>query len=440
MGSLSHTAALALALAGASAGCAAERLVAREALSDPLMRFEPAPIVEPPGARSAILAPLPADSLALELSAGGDPGDDVRAVAVASELRAAVDVVEGFGLEAGYGVAWGRERVLKLDGFAGPLDLDRLEHGPDAALLYDDGTSLLRAGYGYRTAWDGARHEPGFSASTHVLGRDTLLALGYARRIDLVEVGASRGPAGGARVDDRRDADCLQAAFEQGFLPGIALRLDLEARVEQGYLQSPFRAVSLWSHRPADPDAPPGAAPQVLPERHPGSRARFGALLRARFLLPGIGGALELGAGYGAGTWRVEHARAQLGYHQRLGDLARLSFLGGAYHQIRASFYRDDYPDGPPGAYYSADRQLAAYLAWWAQGALGLTFLAGEGRLLGMFRALHLELTLRVVRSDFGFEDPPNGFSAYDALAGGAPRAFDAGWALAGAAGLTAEF
>ena len=57
-----------------------------------------------------------------------------------------------------------------------------------------------------------------------------------------------------------------------------------------------------------------------------------------------------------------------------------------------------------------------------------------------MFRALHLELGVRVVRSDFGFEDPPNGFSAYDSLAGGALRAFDAGWGLGGFVGLAAEF
>jgi len=429
-----------LLLALALPGCAAERLVEREALADPLMGFAPAAVVEPPGGGSPVHAPLPADSLRLALSADGDPGADARAASQATSLRAALELVEGFGLEAGYGEGWSRERVHKLDGFAGPLDLTRLEHGPDAALLYDDGTSLLRAGYRYRTAWDGDRHEPGFSARTHVLGRDTLLEVGYLRRIAFVEVDATHRPAGGEPLDARRDEDCFLAALEQGFLPGVALRLDLEARLEQGFLQSPYRQVSLWSHRPGEPAAPPGAAPQVLPEQHPGSRARFGALLRARFLLPALAGALELGGGYGADTWRVEHARVQLGYHQRLGDLARLSLEGGAYHQIRASFYRDDYPDGPPGSYWTADRQLSAYLAWWAQASLGLAFLPIEGRLMGMFRALHLELGVRVVRSDFGFEDPPNGFSAYDSLAGGAPRAFDAGWGLGGFVGLAAEF
>ena len=34
------------------------------------------------------------------------------------------------------------ERLFRFDGFAGPLEFERLRHGPDAALVYDDGTSV----------------------------------------------------------------------------------------------------------------------------------------------------------------------------------------------------------------------------------------------------------------------------------------------------------
>lgn len=419
--------------------CAAERLVEREVLSDPLMRMTRETVLEPPGGRPALPALLPADSLRLQIAAGGDPGQDGRAAALEAGLRAAVELAAGFGLEAGYGTAWGRERLLKLDGFAGPILQERVEHGPDAALVYDDGTSLLRVGYRYRTGWDGDRHEPGVSARSQVLGRDTMVELGYLRSGRAIEVGLADLPAAGQALSESRTADCFLAALEQGFLPGVTLRLDLEARLERGYLENPYRLVSLWSHRGL-PAGSPEAAPRVLPENHPDTRARFGALLRARFLIPAWGGALELGAGYGTGTWRVEHARASLGYHQRLGDLAQLWLEGGAYHQIRASFYRDDYPDGPPGSHWTAERDLSAFLAAWGRAGLTLTFLPVEGRLLGMFRALHLGLQVQAIWADYGFEDPPNGFSAFDALAGAERRAFRGGLGLGGGLSLEAEF
>ena len=46
-------------------------------------------------------------------------------------------------------------------------------------LVYDDGTSVLRGGYRYRMAFDGALHEPSVTARTVVLGSVNLLFLAF---------------------------------------------------------------------------------------------------------------------------------------------------------------------------------------------------------------------------------------------------------------------
>ncbi len=432
-----------LALAGLAAGCAAERQVAREVLADPLMRFEPGrPVLAPGAAAERNSAPLATDTLRIRVDAGADPGDQVAETWLASSVRTAVEVAAGFGLEAGYGLELSRERLFRFDGFAGPLAFERLRHGPDAALVYDDGTSVVRAGYSFRTAFDGDLHEPSISARTLILGSDTVVELAYRRTMAAVEVGAADGPAADP-IDAERTADRIGGAVEQGFLPGVNLRLDLVAIIEDGFLQSPYRLISLWSHWPASADDRPQTAPQSRPEHHPDSRIRWGALARSRFAIPAWAATFELGAGHGEGSWRVEHSQALIGWRQRLGERFRLELGGGVYHQTRASFYRDDYPDGPPGAYWSADRRLSSYVAWWARLGLGVNLIPERGRLLGMFTFLDLELTARVVSADYNFEglDSVNGVTGYASFGDPVSRqAFDGGMQFGGWFGLVAGF
>ncbi|MBN2495239.1 MAG: DUF3570 domain-containing protein [Deltaproteobacteria bacterium] len=412
--------------------------MAREVLADPLMRFEPASPIDAPGSPPrAADAVLPADTVETGFEATADPGSDVAGFWCASSARSAVEIWAGLGVEAGYGLEYDRQRIYKLDGFAAPIELERIHHGPDAGLIYDDGTSVLRAAYRFRTAWDGQVHEPSVSARTSVLRRDTVIELGYRHTEAAVTVGLDRLPAAGA-VDAERSADRFVAALEQGFVPGWNLRLEVEGLMEQGFLASPFHLATLWSHRrPLDPA--PSNTPLAMPESHPDRRVRWGTLLRVRKQIAALGAVLELGAGYGSGNWRVEHARAQAAWLQRLGDRFSLQIGGGAYHQIRASFYRDDYTDGPAGLYWSADRRLCAYLAWWGQIGLQVDIIPESGRLLAMFKFMRLGAGGRVLRSDYGFESQ-NGFSAYSPIDYGAREAFDGGWSFGGWFAMTAAF
>jgi hypothetical protein len=439
-----RTALLCLLALAASAGCASERLVAREVLADPLMRFDPvspelaANDVSPPPAR-----PLATDTVQMYVRTQADPGDQIQGLWLTSGLRTAVEVYSGLGLEAGYGVELNRLRLFKLDGYAGPLDFERLRHGPEAALVYDDGTSLVRVGYRFRTAFDGDLHEPSISARTLVLSSDTVVELGYRRSMNAIVVATADLPAS-EPIDDASSADRVHAALEQGFLPGINLRLDVVGLLERGFLQNPYRLVTLWSHWPQPAGEDPGQiAPRSQPETHPDARSRWGALARARFAIPAWSAAFELGAGHGSGSWRVEHSQAQLAWLQRIGQRVALHIGGGLYHQTRASFYRDDYPDGPPGAYWSADTSLSSFVAWWTRLGIQLSLIPERGRLMGMFRYMNLELTGQLVRSDYNFEglNSDNGVTRYAQIAAVTGREpFTGAWQFGGWFGLVAGF
>jgi len=420
-----------MAVLGYLSGCASGPIVAREVLSDPTMRFGPTRPVESLGMNApGPDDPLPPNTVTTRMRVEADPGKQVEGTWLESSTRASVEIAGGFGVEAGYGVDYRKQIVCKLSGYAGPVDDRAVSHGPDAALVLDDGTSLLRAGYRLRMAWDGWLHEPSIGARTTVLGRDTVLLLGYRRSMRSLTIPADHLPARDA-VSDDYTADQLFAACEQGFLPGWNLRLDVSARLEDGFLQSPYRLVSLFSGR-SETNAP--GVPRSEPERHPRSRVRWGTMLRLRRMIQALSAAIELGAGYGSGSWRVEHQTIEAAYLQRLGDNFIVSAAGGAYHQTRAIFYRDDYPDGPQGSYWSADRELSSYIAWWARLGMSWMTFPRRGRLLAIFKYITLSAALRTLHADYGWEgaDSPNGFSSYDSPASSERKTFAGGWRFGG--------
>jgi hypothetical protein len=438
---------LAALLSGAAAiyGCASGPVVGREVLADPAMRFEPGNSIEVLDSEAQVRArtdaPMPPNTIMTTLDFAREPGGDVDGTAFFSSLRAAVEIFSGFGLEAGYGLSVRNNLVQKLDGFAGPVGYDQTRHGPDAALVLDDGTSVFRGGYRYRTSWDGELHEPSVSARTSVLRHDTILEVGYRHGIATVTVPADKLPAEG-KVDDEYTVDRLYAALEQGFLPGWNLRMDVAIMLEEGFLQSPFRLVSLWSQRDPSSGSYLGV-PRTEPENHPDSRFRWGALFRVRRVLPALKSVFELGAGHGSGSWRVEHSQASAAYLQRLGEQFTLQLRGGAYHQTRASFYRDEYPAAPPGAYWSADRTLCSFVAWWGEPALVWTIIPERGRVLSMFKYLTMALGAKIVSVDYAWEglDKNNGFTSYPSLAAGQTRRnYDGGLSFGGYLGIEGGF
>jgi Protein of unknown function (DUF3570) len=432
---------LQLLVLATGAGCAAGPVVEREVLSDPLMRFTPARVLTDPTVvdpeRDEPLAP---NTVVSRLTMASDPGSQVKGFWLRSILRAAVEVWQGLAVEAGYGADLDKELIQKLDGFAGPVAFSRLRHGPDAALVLDDGSSLLRVGYRFRTAFDGALHEPFVMARTSVLRRDTVVEVSYRHVYEQIRLGPEDLPALGLAIDKRRRGDWLGCAFEQGFLPGFNLRLDLGLLLEDGFLQSPYRVVSLYATRTSADET--AGIPRIEPEKHPGKRVRYGGLVRLRHLVSAWHAAFELDLGHGSDTWRVEHSRVGLAYRQRLGDLVQLALDGELYHQTRALFYRDDYPDGPPGAYWSADRSLCSFLAGVVGATVEISLVAERRRLLSMFRYLTLDLGVQVAMVNYRIDGAgsPNGFTSYATVASSKRERFQGGLVISGSLGFEGGF
>jgi hypothetical protein len=182
--------------------------------------------------------------------------------------------------------------------------------------------------------------------------------------------------------------------------------------------------------------------PRIEPENHPNKRVRYGGLVRARRLIPAWHAAIEIDLGHGSDTWRVEHSRIGLAYRQRLGDLVQMTFNGEIYHQTRAIFYRDDYPDGPPGAYWSADRSLCSFIAGLVGATIEITIVAERDRLLSMFRYLTLDLGVQVAFANYRINGAlsQNGFTSYPDLASSTRERFQGGLTVSGSLGFEGGF
>jgi hypothetical protein len=318
-----------------------------------------------------------------------------------------------------------RYNLWKVDGFFGRQVFERRSMGPDAGLVYDDGSSILRVGYSYRKAFDGAMHAVSTSVRSNILQSDTVAEIFYRHRRQGIHLG-QKDLLPVLPLDDNKIVDMFQAAIEQGFLPGINVRLEVAGLLESGHLESPYRLVTLWPHRAFQGDMPT-QTPMSRPETHPDSRVRFGSTLRARFALSSWSSVLEVSLGHGFGTWRVEHSKARLAWLQRLGDVLAYRFGVAFIHQTRASFYQDDYRHGPTGEYWSADISLSSQTAWLADLELNFTWIPQQGRYLGIFRSLRLRWGLAASFSDNSPDglSSQTGFSVYPALAGNDGRRYD---------------
>jgi hypothetical protein len=411
------------------AGCKSGSIAAREVLADPLMRLSQKSALGSPTetVKVGIDPVIPPDTVMSRLNVDLEPGDGAKAVFTESSIRGTAEVFTGIALEAGYQLRTEKQLIQKLDGFSGPLHDERLWHGPLAALVVDDGVSSLRLGYRYRTCDDGETHEPSILARTSILHRDTVVEAAYRQSTRSLNIPASHWTATGLDIHDRIQSDSFSAAIEQGFLPGWNIRLDLESVFEHGFLQSPFRLVSLWSQRTLPTGAQTFTVPTMEPERHPSSRIRWASMLRVRRLIQAASSSVEIGAGYGSDTWRIEQEQVEAAYHQKLGQRLILSLGGGGYHQTRASFYRDEYPEGPVGSYWSADRNLCSFLLFFGEASATLFFLPERMRALGLFKHIRIEAGARINHRNDSFEgiDSQNGFTSFRTFAGGTRGNFD---------------
>ncbi|RME23703.1 MAG: DUF3570 domain-containing protein, partial [Deltaproteobacteria bacterium] len=367
------------------------------------------------------------DTVEVAALAEGTTGSDARSFHSLSRARTSVAIAGQIGLEAGYLTDYKSEHLLKIDGFTGPLDVAETRHGPAAALVIGEGTNQIRAGYRYETGWSGNTHSPMLSATLSIRRTDTLAAITYRHVRREISVPAEKLPAG-SPIDSRRDSDLVVTAVEQGLPAGWLARIEIGLEVQSGFLQSPFRLVTLWSDRTAG-SAGSDDFGRTLPERHPDHRTRWAVIARILKGFESIAGALEFSAGAGNGNWRVERHFADAGWRQRLTDKLMLAVRAGIYHQTRAVFYLNDYTGAAPHGYWSADPELSSYLAWLAGCDVRIDLYQDRKRLFGLFEHLHLNIGTTVLQRIFDWRglDAAESYTGWERISGGNRVPFEQG-------------
>lgn len=157
------------------------------------------------------------------------------------------------------------------------------------------------------------------------------------------------------------------AGYTQVLTPSTVLQLGAEFRGQQGYLESPYRWVSIGAGGQCA-----GGAGLCIAEQHPGRRLRGSGAARVR---QALARRWSTGLGYRAygDTWKVwgHTVDVDISYSPRA--QWTLTAQGRGYTQGSASFYRSVYPDVATLGWVTRDRELSSL--WDVRGTL-----VAEGR------------------------------------------------------------
>lgn len=180
--------------------------------------------------------------------------------------------------------------------------------------------------------------------------------------------------AGGDTVGRSGDADFSRSIVHAGAYAGYThvlgrntlAQVSTEFRVQQGYLSSPYRWVSLG-----------GMASCVttlglcVPEVHPGRRLRSAWVARLR---QALGRRWSMGTAYRFyfDSWGVMGHTGQVDVRVVPAPRWSLGVEGRAHGQARADFYRTAYTESQVGAFFTRDRELSSM--WNARGTVRASY------------------------------------------------------------------
>jgi Protein of unknown function (DUF3570) len=136
-----------------------------------------------------------------------------------------------------------------------------------------------------------------------------------------------------------------------------------------------------------------GVEPQ---ESLPDVRGRVALLVQANQFLPALRSTVHGSARGYSDTWGVSSLALELGYSQYAGDALLIKLRGRIYQQTEANFFKDAFfydTEGPAGAYFTGDRELAPIRNILAGAKLSyIGFDEQGGTVWGLFDEVRLEL------------------------------------------------
>jgi hypothetical protein len=186
------------------------------------------------------------------------------------------------------------------------------------------------------------------------------------------------------------DIDTSQATLTQNVSPTLVVQGALFGQVLRGFQSNPYRRVRVSGVEAQE------AVPDV--------RGRVALLLQANKYLAGPRGAVHGEVRGTSDTWGVSSVALEMGYSQYMGDSLLFRARGRIYQQSEAVFFKDAYfydAEGPAGAYFTGDRELAPIRNVLVGGKLSYLGLNPQGGpVWGLFDSVQLDLKLDVLLLD----------------------------------------
>lgn len=223
---------------------------------------------------------------------------------------------------------------------ASPYKETRREYGAGLDYLYRN--TLMGLSFGNSDERDYAASTFGVNIAHEIFDGLTTVNMGYVVGDDQV---------GKTGTDFKRDVHRRQykLGVSQIFTKTFLMGLDYEGTLEDGYLNSPYRAARLQG--------------LLVPEIYPGTRDSYAIALRAVKGLIGDDGRLNasfrLAYRYFWDTWDITAHTLELGYQKRLNSQWTIEPHYRYYSQSAASFYSDNFQ--ATMTYMARDKELATF-------------------------------------------------------------------------------
>lgn len=225
--------------------------------------------------------------------------------------------------------------------------------------------------------------------------RNTILRLNLAYAHDevrqLFRMGNQTRP-GAAPFDQDFDAYTISGSIERVLRADMVLVGGVDFTYVRGYLASPYRQVSLNG--------------VLVPESHPGTRARATLWGRLQWAIPASGTAFHVMYRAYVDSWHVAAISPEVRVYQAIGDSFVVRLRYRYYAQSASSFYANEmgaYMGDP--RYYTADPKMSAFVVHegGVQTVLRLGFLGGTA--LDFLREAELDLVFDWVHRTNRFGD-----------------------------------
>ncbi len=178
----------------------------------------------------------------------------------------------------------------------------------------------------------------------------TTVTLGFAYGDDTV------GKRGDDSFSEPAEHRRYQLGLSQILTADWVVGLNLEAVVDDGYLNNPYRSV-----RYLDSSAAKGYSYQ--PELYPGSRNGGAIGVISSYYLPWRA-ALDGYYRYYGDSWDIRAHSLEFEYRHALGDRWILSGRANLYRQDQAEFYSDLFAYADAQNYLARDKELASFSSW----------------------------------------------------------------------------